>query len=442
MKVLINNTIKTNDDIINDINSLKQFKKNNEKVSFILPTRDNLEYLKSAYNSIRKNNWIEHEICIADDKSKDNTWEWLLEQQKNDKNLKIWRNETDNRYGLTILYDFLINEISTNELVIACHADMYYGYNFVENLLKHHKDKTVVCATRIEPNIHPPGPEKLIRDYGLYPNSFTENLFLNDCIQLQKQYKNKTTNGFFAPWLISKKDFLLVGGHDPLFRPQSREDSDLGNRLVINEMNLIQSRDSFVYHYTCRGSRFKDGIGKNSDEWQQSNYKNERNFIRKWGSMVAVDNNLMPLVKNKYKIRFVLDCRDEIDSVTFSELLRISEPYFEEIVIYDPDKIYRNTVDNYIKNENKITDFDIKKKFKYNPKELVKMDIELSTQPEIVSKDNGRLIQMIHQVLDQITEIGKYDYNGNKIIVNRINRKYYLIHAKNNISYKLYMKEI
>jgi glycosyltransferase involved in cell wall biosynthesis len=42
-------------------------------VSFILPTRDNLEYLKMAYNSIRKNNGYEHEICIADDMSKDNT---------------------------------------------------------------------------------------------------------------------------------------------------------------------------------------------------------------------------------------------------------------------------------------------------------------------------------------------------------------------------------
>mgnify|MGYP003113953763 FL=1 len=44
-------------------------------ISFIIPSRNNLKYLKQAYNSIRKNQSVEHEICIADDASTDGTSE-------------------------------------------------------------------------------------------------------------------------------------------------------------------------------------------------------------------------------------------------------------------------------------------------------------------------------------------------------------------------------
>ena len=50
-----------------------------KSLTFIIPSRNNLKYLKQAYSSIRKNQSVEHEICIADDASTDGTWEWLQE---------------------------------------------------------------------------------------------------------------------------------------------------------------------------------------------------------------------------------------------------------------------------------------------------------------------------------------------------------------------------
>ena len=46
-------------------------------ISFIIPSRNNLRYLKWCYKSIRKNLGHIHEICIADDASEDGTLEWL-----------------------------------------------------------------------------------------------------------------------------------------------------------------------------------------------------------------------------------------------------------------------------------------------------------------------------------------------------------------------------
>ena len=38
-----------------------------------------------------------------------------------------------------------------------------------------------------------------------------------------------------------------------------KEDSDIFNRFVLNGYELIQTWKGFVYHMTCRGSRFADG---------------------------------------------------------------------------------------------------------------------------------------------------------------------------------------
>ena len=73
----------------------------------------------------------------------------------------------------------------------------------------------------------------------------------------------KPTKGIFAPWAIYKKDFQEINGHDPLYAPQSKEDSDIFNRFVLAGYELIQTWKGFVYHMTCRGSRFKDGALRN-----------------------------------------------------------------------------------------------------------------------------------------------------------------------------------
>ena len=51
----------------------------------------------------------------------------------------------------------------------------------------------------------------------------------------------QTSNGIFAPWAIYKEDFHSIGGHDPLYAPQSKEDSDIFNRFVLNGYELIQT---------------------------------------------------------------------------------------------------------------------------------------------------------------------------------------------------------
>ena len=59
-------------------------------ISFVIPSRNNLKYLKWSYNSIRKNLGYTHEIMLADDFSSDDTWEWLQEIKEKDINVQIF----------------------------------------------------------------------------------------------------------------------------------------------------------------------------------------------------------------------------------------------------------------------------------------------------------------------------------------------------------------
>ena len=285
------------------------------KISLIQPGRNNLKYLKWSYNSIRKNQGNhEVEICVADDFSNDGTWDWCLKMMDKDPLFKAIKNEGPTRLGHTILYDRLVNEVATNDICMIYHADMYLCPGALDAIEEYLTDKTIVSLTRIEPPLHPDGPEKLLMDFGIEPEEFNEEGLLE---YVKKLPMTKITEGVFAPWAFYKKDFQEIGGHDPIFAPQSKEDSDIFNRFQLNGIKFIQTWEGCVYHMTCRGSRFADGAKRNpngevvmknreTDEWLIQNEKSTREFVRKWGHFVNHDKYLKPIIPGKYNIGFIL----------------------------------------------------------------------------------------------------------------------------------------
>ena len=250
-------------------------------ISLIQPSRNNLKYLRWSYKSVRQNAGPDVEICVADDFSDDGTWEWCQELMKVDPNFKAIRNEGPTRLGHTILYDKLINEVATGDIVGIWHADMYMTPGTIEKIVEYVKPGVVVSLTRIEPPLHPPGPEKVLMDFKTEPEDFNEEEFLKWYKGYQFTAKGKTTEGIFAPWFLLKEDFQAIQGHDPLYAPQSKEDSDIFNRFLLNDYSFVQLWEAAVYHMTCRGSRFNPTItevGKNSSEWEAQNIRSTKNL--------------------------------------------------------------------------------------------------------------------------------------------------------------------
>ena len=370
-------------------------------ISFIQPSRNNLKYLQWSYNSIRKNLGYRHEICWADDFSNDGTWDWMNEIFKKDKNVKIMRNDGPNRLGHTILYDRLV-DMATNDIVMIYHADMYACPGMDEEVLKHLERGKVVSATRIEPPLHPDGPEKVLKDFGIEPEEFDE-LGLMSFLHDEKEHgEDKLTNGIFAPWAIYKDDFTSIGGHDPLYAPQSKEDSDIFNRFKLAGYEFIQTWQGFVYHMTCRGSRFKDGAmrnpagqvfmkGRESSEWLAQNLRSTRNFIRKWGHFVKHDSVLHPIVPPKYDVGFVVKNCD-------MNMLRELEPWCSTLYT---DCEY----EDYIKEEQPNTKFDLFDRIK--PFENEKNNgIIVEFDCKQLNADNFQILVNLSEILQESGEVG------------------------------------
>jgi glycosyltransferase involved in cell wall biosynthesis len=380
-------------------------------ISFTIPSRNNLKYLKWSYASIRKNlKNQEHEICVADDFSDDGTSAWCEEMTKTDPHFKYIRNDGPTRLGHTILYDRLINEVATNDIVCIYHADMYACPNFDLQIEKHIKPGTVVSLTRIEPPLHPPGPEKITKDFGQEPEEFNpkEADFLTWFKSTRIERRDKVTEGIFAPWAIYKKDFQAVGGHDELFAPQSKEDSDVFNRFQLAGYKFVQTWEGCVYHMTCRGSRYNPTIttvGTESDEWLAQNNKSSRNFIRKWGCFVKHNDTMKPIVPGRYDVGFVVRNCDEYK-------LALLEPWCDTIYT---DVMY----DNYIRAEQKNTKFDLQKRLKRFEDQRTN-DVIVEFDGDKLSNDSFEFFNMMSLMLDDSGQVGSMEYGIFTLTINTL----------------------
>lgn len=384
------------------------------KISLIQPSRNNLKYLKWSYDSIRKNQGSHTvEICVADDFSdKDGTWDWCQEMMKIDPNFKAIRNEGPTRLGHTILYDRLVNEVASYDICMLYHADMYLCPGALDEIEKHIGSKKIVSLTRIEPPLHPSGPEKIIRDFGTEPELFKEDELLKDLPNHELYIKAKTTEGIFAPWAFMKSDFQEIGGHDPLYAPQSKEDSDIFNRFQLNGVKFIQTWEGFVYHMTCRGSRRNTldkakNIYEDSPEWLAQNQRSTRNFIRKWGHFVKHDEYMKPIIPPKYDIGIKLKNGNLL-------LLELLEPWCDTIYTEETFPIGRAW--DYVEMEQQNTLFDLSERIvpydnEMNNGIVVEIDGNTFTQSDF------NIIQQLSEIIADSGTIGEFELGNLKISI-------------------------
>ena len=379
------------------------------KISLIQPSRNNLKYLKWAYDAIRKNQGDhEVEICVADDASTDDTWAWCKGTMAVDTNFKAIRNDPENgRLGHTILYDRLINEVATNDVAMIYHADMYLCPGALDAIEKYIEPGVIVSLTRIEPPLHPDGPEKILFNGGTEPEEFEEEMLLVSLPRLTDV--GKTTEGIFAPWAFHRKDFQEIGGHDPLYAPQSKEDSDIFNRFQLNGVKFIQTWEGFVYHMTCRGSRFNPTItqvGKESDEWLAQNVRSTRNFIRKWGHFVMHDRLMKPIVPPKFNIGLRLFNSN-------LEVLHYLEPWFDNIYVDAP------IIEEYIEKEQKNTAYDLSERV-LKDSDVCENDITVRLDAKKLDQETFGYIQQLSQIIDQHGEVGTFDLGTLRITIDSL----------------------
>jgi glycosyltransferase involved in cell wall biosynthesis len=368
-----------------------------DKITFCIPSKSNLRYLKTCIPSIRENaSRNDHEIIIFVDSDEDGTVEWL-EQVKDEYNLKYFVNPNlgESLFGIGKAYDYCVEQSTTDTFMIF-HADMMLGKDADLKAFNHLKTKTVVCSTRIEPPLHPNNGEKILIDFGMYPEEFKQEEF-NQYVE-EHSNDDKITNGIFAPWMMYKKEFLEMGGHDPIMH-SCREDSDVFNRMKLNGFEFIQPWNSLVYHLTGRGAGSFDGDPERHAIWKADMDRSTMEFIRKWNSSVKHSPLMEPIVSPKYNIAYIVkNCP--------GQLLSVLEPWCDRIYIENQD-----TVDIYIDREQPNTSFNLSKRVfvESNNDPIGENDIIIEFDAIQLTQQNFQLIQQLPEIIKESGEVGKFE---------------------------------
>lgn len=358
--------------------------------------------------SIRKNSYYENDIIVYVDQDNDGTVEWLR-----DNNVRYILNDTLEPKGIGNAYDTMLKE-ATTDFVMAFHADMALGYHADRYMMSRYEPNTVVCATCIEPpNLHPPGIDKLIEDFGMWPEEFDLDKFNDRVKQLAIENENRITHTMFVPWLINKHQHV---GHDSVFLSVF-EDTDLFRRFKLAGYELVQTWEAYVYHLTCRGGQFEHAntsqdLTRKSDEWKRKSDLSMKEFIRKWGGLPKSTERGELVPNLKYDIGYVVRNCNLL-------LLEALEPWCSTIHVDEVFEVGRMW--DYVEVFQAETKFDLSQRIK-TLKDLKCNDILVDFDASQLNGDNFALLRQLPDIIAESGEVGEFELDIFKISIRALNR--------------------
>ena len=235
--------------------------------SILIPSLNNLDYLKLCIKSIKKNSSLKHEIIVHVNKGEDGTIEFL----KNE-NIKF----SFTKYNAGICEGVnLAAKLTTTSYFLYAHDDFYFCPDWdivLLNELKNINNNLFYLSGTMVQN----GQVKL--NCGDSLSNFNENKLLDE-------YKNIKFYDFqgstWAPHLIHKELWNKVGGFSEEFFPGTGSDPDLNMKLWNEGVRIFKGLQHFkVYHFGSIVTRQKE---KKFNTITESGSKGSKLFLLKWG---------------------------------------------------------------------------------------------------------------------------------------------------------------
>ena len=219
------------------------------KISILIPTYNNLSYLKFFLNSLKNNSLFEHEIIIHVNDGSDGTLDFV---KKN--NLKFTHSKEN--IGLCSSMNSAY-KLSTLDFILYAHDDMYFCKNWDKYLIKEINNQ--------KNNFYYLSGTNVSTRFGLINyncgdtlESFDENKFLKFCID---DNTPDLQSSHWAPHLIHRELWDKIGGFSEEFNPGDGSDPDLCMKLWLENVRIFKSISKFkVYHFnsiTTRNNKVK-----------------------------------------------------------------------------------------------------------------------------------------------------------------------------------------
>jgi len=232
------------------------------EISIIVPTFNNLEYLKKLIESIENNSNFNHQLIVHVNEGSDGTLDFLKQK-------KIQHTYSLENIGLCDAVNKAA-KLSNKDYILYSHDDMFFCQNWdlhLENEVKSHKDNLFyLSGTSVSYK------DGLVEyDCGNSPKNFNVKKFNDFC---SNDNSEDLQGSHWAPHLIHKDIWNKVGGFSTEFFPGDGSDPDLCCKLWNINIRIFKSLSKFkVYHFGSITTR-KSNIKKNNGT---------KIFLLKWG---------------------------------------------------------------------------------------------------------------------------------------------------------------
>ena len=233
--------------------------------SILIPTYNNLEYLKVCIKSIRKNSKFNHQIIIHVNEGKDGTLDYIK-----DSNLEF--TFTDQNIGMPKALN-KASKLSKKDYILISHDDFYYCPGWDEELINNvnsinHKN-FYLSSTMV-------GAGQVGFDAGQTIDTFDEEKLLNNLEKIKTINFQGTTK---CPGLIHKDIWERVGGWSEEFSPTGGDDTDFAMKLWKIDIRIFKGLGkSLAYHFGSITTRKKD-----KSLFTYLGSRGNKIFLMKWG---------------------------------------------------------------------------------------------------------------------------------------------------------------
>ena len=229
--------------------------------SIIVPTFNNLDYLKLCLKSIKKNSSYDHEIIIHINEGKDGTKDYL------DKTNFVFTYSKTNA-GVCVAFNEAVKKASKKYIVLA-HDDMYFCPNWDKVFLSELKKIPENSDFFLSGTMVQPFESYINLNCGDNINNFDEQKLLSE---LPKIKFNDFQGTHWQPSLIPLKTWNKVAGFSEEFSPGLGSDPDFNMKLWNVGVRLFKGLgECRVYHFSSLSLRKK--------AWNNG----AKTFLLKWG---------------------------------------------------------------------------------------------------------------------------------------------------------------
>jgi len=214
------------------------------RLSIIIPTYNNLTYLRFFLKSLKLNSKFDHEIILHINDGSDGTLEYALikniKHTYSEKNIGLC-SSMNKAYSLT-----------TTDYILYAHDDMYFCKNWdnfiIDEIKKYNDNLYYLTGTNVSTR------HGLINyDCGSSLKDFDEKKFLNFC---ENDETEDLQGSHWSPHLIHRELWDKIGGFSEEFNPGDGSDPDFCMKLWSANVRIFKSISKFkVYHFNSITTR-------------------------------------------------------------------------------------------------------------------------------------------------------------------------------------------